>query len=134
MNAFALRIRLVQGAFWAASLLSPCAADEAGRPDLDVHAPSSFGGGPISRTVMPLADGRIAVANSEGLAIFDGARWRLNPHPLESSGLLGMTPTPAGEFCGGFPGEIGCFAPRPDGSYAWRSLNARTLAHSRRAA
>jgi signal transduction histidine kinase/DNA-binding response OmpR family regulator len=112
---------------------SPATASdsELGRPHIDVWTTSDFGGGPDTHSILPQADGRIVMANRLGLVVFDGVRWRLYPHPLGNSQLKRVVQTPRGEFCGGFPGEIGCFVPTPEGGFAWRSLNARLAPEQR---
>ncbi len=117
--------RALAAALWLLIGSLPAAGGELGWPAIEVHRPASFGGHPGSSNVLPLDDGRIAVSNTKGLAIFDGARWRLYEHPLGNTGFLRMVRTPKGEFCGGYPGEIGCFVPRPDGGYRWHSLQER---------
>ena len=117
--------RALAAALWLLIGSLPAAGGELGWPAIEVHRPASFGGHPGSSNVLPLDDGRIAVSNTKGLAIFDGARWRLYEHPLGNTGFLRMVRSPKGEFCGGYPGEIGCFVPRPDGGYRWHSLQER---------
>jgi len=96
---------------------------ERGVPPVALHESHAFGAGAEFQNMAAhrLADGRVLVANTGGMVLFDGARWRTFPHPRGLGTLWSLVPTEDGRFYGGFSGDIGWFAPDGRGGYDWHS-------------
>lgn len=100
---------------------------ERGAPAVQVYPSSAFG--PEAEfqnmAVSHLPDGRLLVANTGAMVLFDGARWRSYKHPRGLGTLWSLVPTPDGKIYGGFSGEIGYFEADATGDYQWHSAMAR---------
>lgn len=96
---------------------------ERGRALVDIYPASVHDGGPGHFRVQILPDDRLAIANGEGLLLFDGARWRMTPHPERRQPLYELAYTPDGRFYAGFPNDIGFFEPDGRGDYRWVGLS-----------
>jgi signal transduction histidine kinase/DNA-binding response OmpR family regulator len=99
---------------------------ERGRALVDYYPASVHDGGPNHFRAEVIPDGRLAVANGQGLLLFDGARWQMTRHPDRLLPVFALAHTPDnGRFYGGFPNDVGYFAPEPSGEYAWHSVTQR---------
>ncbi|HVF34987.1 MAG TPA: response regulator [Candidatus Saccharimonadia bacterium] len=112
---------------WPA-LAMPAAADpapqsERGRVPVDTYPASVHDGGPGNFRAQILPDDRLAIANGQGLLLFDGARWRMHPHPERRAPLYELAYTADGRFYAGFPNDIGYFEPDGRGGYGWVGLS-----------
>jgi signal transduction histidine kinase/DNA-binding response OmpR family regulator len=121
-------------------LLEPSAANaltanpaERGVPPVRVHASADFGPDAEfqNMAVTRLPDGRMLVANTSSMVLYDGVRWRTFKHPRGLATLWELVPTPDGRFYAGFSGEIGWFEPDGLGGYRWQSAMERLPADKR---
>ena len=99
-------------------------ASERGKPVVDVIVTQDFHAAHENRAILTLPDGRIAVSNLGGLMVFDGARWRYQPHPKKLANLSMLALHPDGRLFGGFNGDLGWYEPDGKGFFSWHSLTA----------
>ena len=106
-----------------ADVLDSLPRSERGRALVDVYPASVHDGDPNHHRAQILPDDRLAIANGQGLLLFDGARWRMYRHPEQRQPLYELAFTRDGRLYAGFPNDIGYFEPDGRGDYAWISLS-----------
>lgn len=99
----------------------PVSAHEAGLPFMHYFSAREYGAHAQNWDIVQHTDGRIYVANNNGVLEFDGARWQLL-HVDNDAPVRSLDPGPNGRIHVGAQGEVGYLEPGPGGRMRYQSL------------
>ncbi|HMX41108.1 MAG TPA: hypothetical protein PKD78_12295, partial [Saprospiraceae bacterium] len=105
--------------YWPALLCAQVGS--LGLPPVVNYPKSAYRAGTQNWDIAQDAQGRILVANNEGLLLHDGVFWQ--KHPIANGTCVrSVAQAPDGHIYVGGQGEIGQFSPDAQGRLAYRSL------------
>jgi signal transduction histidine kinase/ligand-binding sensor domain-containing protein len=94
---------------------------EAGYPTIVNHTPNEYGGGTQNWAITQDERGVMFVGNNSGLLEYDGQTWRLHTVPNRTP-VRSLATDEEGRIYAGAVGELGYFAPDPQGWMSYHSL------------